>query len=336
MADQLQPSNNQPSDEIDLGQLLQLIKNGFRGIGNFLLRVFLYLKRNSLKLIGLVALGIGISYGLSQIVSKTLKTDVIVRPNFESKNYLYDVVDEIEANIKAKDQVFLSQMDISQDDLKGFKIAVEEIEDEEEQTEDGLLNQMKYLDVLKNFKDESFVIDILRAEVSEKSIINHKITFLYKDPVKGPIVAEKLMKYINTNEYFNNIRVVHNQNTKARIIENEKLVAQIDLLVGNYSKSLVASKAKSGSEVVYMEKESALDVHLVLDLKNKLLKEIEAKKLDIAQQTGVLSIINFGKTQQVKKSFFNGTYFLIPAILVGVFLFLGFFKYLERKSKEIE
>ena len=106
MADQLQSNNDQPSDEIDLGQLFQLIKKGFHNLGNFVLRVFIYLRRNTLKLIGLVVLGIAISFGLSQIVSKKLKTDVIVRPNFESKNYLYDVVSEISSNLRTSNVDF--------------------------------------------------------------------------------------------------------------------------------------------------------------------------------------------------------------------------------------
>lgn len=335
MADQFEP-NNQSSDEIDLGQLLKLIKSGFKSVGNFFLRVFIYLRRNSLKLIGLVFLGVAISFGLTQIISKKLKTDVIVRPNFESKNYLYDVVDEVAANIKAKNESFFDTMNIAIEDLKGFTIAVEAIETDEVKTDDSELNEMKYLEVLENFKDESFVIDILRSELSEKSVIDHKITFTYKNLETGPAIVQKLMTYINTNEYFNDLKVVYNENAKARIEENMQLVKQVDELVANYSKSLLSEKQRSGSEVVYMEKENTLNVPSLLNMKNDLLKEIKVKKLEIAQQNGVLSILNFGKTQQVKKSFFNQTYFLIPTLLVLGFLMVSFLKYLNRKAKEIE
>ncbi len=335
MADQFEP-NNQASDEIDLGQLLKLIKSGFKSIGNFFLRVFIYLRRNSIKLIGLVILGVAISFGLTQIISKKLKTDVIVRPNFESKNYLFDVVDEVAANIKAKNEGYFDAMNIAIEDLKGFTIAVEAIETDEVKTDDSELNEMKYLEVLENFKDESFVIDILRSELSEKSVIDYKITFTYKDLQTGPAIVEKLMTYINTNEYFNDLKAVYNENAQARIEENLQLVKQVDELVANYSKSLLSEKQKSGSEVVYMEKENTLNVPSLLNMKNDLLKEVKVKKLEITQQNGVLSILNFGKTQQVKKSFFNQTYFLIPTLLVIGFLMISFLKYLNRKAKEIE
>lgn len=336
MADQVKPNNSSASDEIDLGQLLHLIKKGFQGFGNFILRIFIYLRKNILKLIGLVVLGVAISYGLNQIISKNLKTDVIVRPNFDSKNYLYDVVDEISANIGAKNEFFFSTIDVSVKDIEGFKIEVEAIEEEDVKTDEGILNDMKYLEVLENFKDESFVIDILRSELSEKSVIDHKITFIYKDAIKGSSIAKKLISYINTNKYFDDLKLIYLDNAKSRIEKNSQLIAQVDTLVSNYSKALLSEKQKPGSGVVYMEKENALNVPALLIMKDELLKEIEVKKLEVAQQTGVLSILNFGKTQEIKKTFFNQTYFFIPTLLLVGFLLLSFLQYLNGKAKEIE
>lgn len=338
MADQVPSNNDNTSDEIDLGQLLQLIKNGLHELGNFLLRVFIYLRKNTLKLIGLVVLGLGISYGLNQIISKKLKTDVIVRPNFDSKSYLYDVVDEISANAKAENEAFFDALNISaKENLEGFKIAVEAIEEDNEvKTDEGVLNEMKYLEVLQNFKEESFVIDILRSELSEKSVLDHKITFTYKDAIKGQVVAEKLMAYINTNKYFDDLKLAYADNAKLRIEKNTQLIIQIDELISNYSKALLAEKQRSGTGVVYMEKENTLNVPSLISMKNVWLKEIEEKRLELVQNKNVLSILNFGKPQEVKKSFFNQTYFMIPSVLVVGFFLLSLFQYLNLKAKEIE
>jgi hypothetical protein len=336
MADNLHPTNQNSSDEIDLGQLLDLVKKGFHNLGNFFLRIFIYFKRNVLKLAGLILLGIGISFGLSKVVSKKLKTDVIVRPNFESKNYLYDVVEELKANLKSQNEVFFNGLDVVVEDLEGFKINVAPIEDEEVESDDSILNEIRYLEILENFKDETFVIDILRSELTEKSVIDHKIIFNYKDPIAGPIVVKKLMKYISTNTYFSELKAVHDENAALRINKNTQLIDQIDQLVNNYSVALLADKQKSGTGVVYMEKENTLNVPSLLSLKNILLKEIEEKRLEIEQNKSVLGILNFGNTQEVKKTFLDQTYFIIPAQLLAGFFLLSLFKYLDRKSKEIE
>ena len=69
------------SDEIDLGQLFQLIGRVFNAMFKFFLRIFIYLKKNIFILLGLVILGFGVGYALSKIVSKKLKTEVKSRPS---------------------------------------------------------------------------------------------------------------------------------------------------------------------------------------------------------------------------------------------------------------
>ncbi len=337
MAEQIQPNPNQQSDEIDLAQLFKLISKGIDKIGNLLLRVYIYIRKRILKLIGLLIIGLAISYGLSQIVSKKQKTEVIVRPNFESKNYVYEVVSEIDANLKELNPSFFEKMDVAVEDLKGFKIEINAIEDEvADKAENELLNEIEYLDLLKNFKDESFVIDILRSELSEKSIVNYKITFSYNDGTKGPKIAEKMMNYINKNEYFQDLKSVYIVNAKSRIEKNKAIIFQIDDLIKNYSKSLIMNKEKSSSSAVIIEKESALNLPSLFEMKNNLLKEIEEKELELAQQTDILTIQNFGDNQVVKKSFFNQTYFLIPSLLIFGYLLISFFQYLERRSKRLK
>ncbi len=336
MAEQIRPKAPQPSDEIDLGQLLQMIGNGTKKLGNGFLRIFIYLKSNALILVGLVILGVATNFVLNMFVSKRLKTDVIVRPNFESENYLYDVVDEIAVNIAAKNVAFFDSIDISVADLKGFDIRVEAIEGEEKKNKDALIEEIKYLEVLQNFKDEGFVIDILKSELFRKSIVEHKITFIYKDPKTGPAIVEKLLNYINANPYFDEVKKVHEENTKSRIEKNTVLIDQINKLVANYTTAILAEKGRSDGRIVYLDKENTLNVTDLLSLKNKLIKEIEDKKLEIAEQTNVLSIINLGRAQELKKALFNKRIVAIPTYLVLAFFLFSFVRYLNAAAKKIE
>ena len=120
MAKEKLPKNTTSNDEIDLGQLFQMIGKGFNRIFKSFLFVFLYFKRNAIILSALIIVGGLTGFGINQVVSENLKTDVIVKPNLESKNYLYDVVAEIQANIKAEDTVFFRELGIDVEKLKGF------------------------------------------------------------------------------------------------------------------------------------------------------------------------------------------------------------------------
>ena len=335
MLEPIPSSKNQATDEIDLGQLLQMLKKGFHHLGNVFLRIFLFLKKYALILLGLVLLGVAISFGLNQIISENLKTEVIVRPNFDSKDYLYDIVDELTANIKAKNENFFSSIGIEIEDLKGFEIELVPIEDDEKEDEEMVVNQMRYLEALSNFKEQSYVVDIIKSELSEKSVVDHKISFMYKNELTGPGVSRKLLELINTNDYLESLREISAKNAKTRIENNTKLIDQIDELVTNYSKSLTAENNRSGTGTLYFEKENALNVPSLLALKNNLIKEIEEKNLELKQQSKIISIINLGNTQVVKKPFFSNRMFKIPMVLITGFLLFIFVRYLDRKAKSI-
>jgi len=333
MSEHLPSSKNQAADEIDLGQLLRLLKKGLHHLGNVFLRIFLFFKKYALILVGLVALGVAISFGLNQIISEKLKTEVIVRPNFDSKDYLYDAIDELMANIKAKNTNFFTSIEIEMEDLEGFEIEIEPIEDAEKEDEEMVVNQMRYLEALSNFKDQSYVVDIIRSELTEKSVVDHKISFIYANELTGPGISRKLLELINANDYLEELKEISINNAKKRVENNTRLIAQIDELVANYTKSL-ANESPAGAGTLYFEKET-LNVPSLLVLKNNLSKEVEEKNLELKQQSSIISIINLGNTQVIKKPFFSNRMFKIPMVLVVGFLLFVFVRYLDRKAKEI-
>ena len=324
-------ADNQAADEIDLGQLLGLIKKGLNQIGNFFLKVFLFLKNNFLKLVALVVLGVAAGFALNNWVSEKYKTEVLVRPNFESKNYLYDVVEEIKQNLKSSNTEFIEALGFKEDDLKDFEIEIEAIEEESLEGEEALAEQTKYLEVLRNFKDESFVIDILKSELSEKSIVNHKIIFKYKGESNDDEIVNKIINYINKNDYFEGLRKINSENAISRIAENKALINQIDNLISDYSKALTTSSKKQDANMVYMEKEN-LNVPSLLNLKNEFIAEIENKNYELVQQNEVISILNIGKSQKIEKPLFNESYAFLPALFLLAFFIFSLFSYINKRA----
>ncbi|MCB0373835.1 MAG: hypothetical protein KDD31_12555, partial [Muricauda sp.] len=160
MADQ--PAKQNSSDEIDLEQLFQMIGKWFNKLGIFFLRVFLYLKKNAIILAGLVVLGGAIGYGLKFVTSEKMQLDVIVRPNLESKDYLYDVITEIESNIKSKNESFFNDMGISLEEIKGLEVFIEPVKKDMEKAAE---KQLEYLEILQKFQNSDLVSDVLREEL---------------------------------------------------------------------------------------------------------------------------------------------------------------------------
>ena len=178
MANKEVPNQQNNSDEIDLGQLFQMISRGFNAIFRFFLRVFRYLKRSIFILIGLIIIGLAAGFGLNQISTKKLKAEVIVEPQTESKNYLYDVVNEIQANIKAEDTTFFKSIGIEEIDFDALEVTIAPVDDNKVSSE----SEMKYLELLQSFGNTNAIGDIVRAELQNKSSFNHRITFYFKMP----------------------------------------------------------------------------------------------------------------------------------------------------------
>ncbi|RRQ50027.1 hypothetical protein DZC72_05465 [Maribacter algicola] len=328
MAENQSIKNQDSSDEIDLGQLFQLIGRGFNAIFRFILRVFLYLKKNAFILIGLILLGLAVGYGLNQIVSKRLKTEVIVKPQLNSKNYLYDVIDELQSNIAAKDTSFFQSIGIMDIDFSGLEITVGKAMEEVTSETD-----MQYLELLQNFENTNAIADLLRAELEDKSSFSHRITFYYKNKEKGSEFAKKVMDYINSNSYFDDVLQITRNNAENRIEQNQVLLEQVDRIVTNYTNNLASGNNPISSERIILDNQEQVNIADLFQYKNILIRDIEAKKLELAEQLQPISIINFGKPQIVRKSFFGKNIVLVPIVFILFFFLISFLRYLNRKAK---
>lgn len=331
MADQ--PVHQNTSDEIDLRQLLQLVERGFNKLGTIFLRLFLYLKKNAIVLFGLVVLGAAIGYGLKYISTEKLKVDVIVRPNLHSKDYLYDVVSEIETNIKMRNETFFQELGISGNDLNGFEIAIEPVKKD---VEKDTKKELQYLEVLQKLEKTDLISDILQEEVLNQTEFNHRITFKY-NKVGGDKVAIKLMDYINSNDYFKELVLIQATNSRERIQKNEVLIAQIDTIIQNYSTNLSKQQGGTlGSGQVVFQNEERVDIAALLSLKTELIRDIEDRKIELAELTNPIGIINFGTPHQVRKAFFSKKIILIPLVFMAGFFLFSFLQYLNKRASEME
>lgn len=330
MADQQTPQSTSSNDEIDLGQLFNMIGRGFKNVFNWFLRGFLYFKKNFLILLGLAVIGAILGFGLNQIVSEKFKTEVIVKPNFESKDYLYDVVNEIQARIKSGDTVFFDAIGFKNIGLKGYDITIDQILDETS-SDDNL----EYLELLEKFKDEEFFSDIIRSEFLSKSSLEHRITFTYKDPKNGPIFTQKVMEYINSNNYYNELIEINLENARTRIKQDESLLVQIDELIKRYSDKMASTESPFAEQRIIVDNEKQSNITELFRLKSILIRDIESKKIELQEQKDAISIIYFGEPHIEQYSFFGKKIVILPLIFISIFFLIDIFKYLNKKAGEI-
>lgn len=333
MKQELQPSNQRPSDEIELGDLFRLIQNMFKAVFRWILALFIFLKRSFWILLALVVVGVIVGVVLKHLSPERLITEVIVKPDVESKNYLYDVVAGIQSNIQGKDTIFFNELGIDINELEGFEIDIVPLgnEDADENLEDEIL----YLELLEKFQGTDFIADILRTEIFDRSTLTHRITFYYKDREKGSQAAERLMKYINANPYFKEVNEITRENAEERIKSHRELVNQIDQLLTSYTQNS-RNEAGLASGRLVLTSEEQLDVTGLLNLKNFLVGDIGRKRLELQTNKNPINIIHFGVPQEVQRPLFGKKVILLPTILVAAYLLWSLGLYLNRKAREYE
>ncbi|MBT8236293.1 MAG: hypothetical protein KJO04_08875 [Bacteroidia bacterium] len=324
-------NSGSPNDELDLGQLSSLFKKAFLGVFKFFLRFFVYVRNNIVWLAVLGIVGAALGFGLNKISTKKLKTEVIVSPNLESKKYLYDAVNELNGKIQAKDTAFFTSLGLGETDFDKLEVQVEPVNSKSEK---DLETEIKYLKALQSFQNSPGSSEIIKNLLIDQNPFEQRITFLYRDPVSGPKVAQKLMDYINSNEYYNRLVKTYNSNDLSRLKKNDSILRQLDAIIESYTAQMGNSKEASEGQLVLAEGEP-LDIPQLFTLKNALITQSEFRRVSLEQRTAPFSIVNFGKSQPVKTPLFGKSIFLIPFILLGIYILIDVIKYLNRKSREL-
>ncbi len=319
-----------PSEDVDLGQFFSLIRNGIRAVFRSVLCVYVYIRKHFIWLAGLVILGLAAGFGLQRSLPSQLAIEAIVSPNLESRNYLTEVVQEIQANLKSNNRDFMAYLGVEADDIQGFSVELEPAV----ATEATKTNQdIKYLQMLQNFDSGVNVADIVRAELMDKTSLDYRITFLFRDSESGPVVAQKIMEYINSNNYYNDLVSTFRENANSRILFNDSLIRQTDLLIENYRKRMLSDQPLETSRLV-LDGEQDVDISELLDLKKELMRDTELRKMDLAKVQAGVTVLNFGKPHPARKTFLGNWMILMPVLLVAAFLLISLLRYMNNKARE--
>lgn len=319
------------NDEIDLGQLIQTIKKIAKYLFEFILRLFLYLKSKWPILIGLIVLGGVVGFSLNKIVSKRYTTDVIIKPNLSSKAYVYDVIDELQAKIRARDTAFFQELDMDIEYLKGYKIEVEPISHKYKGADPKL--ELQFMNILADFEYKGIIPEVIETEILNKSRLNHRLSFRYKNAEKGQEYAHKIIKYINSNAYFSKLIQIYSANAIERIAKNDTIIRQIDGLIGNFSKKLAANTTQNFEGRLVLDNDERLNITDLIQLKTKLIGENESKKLELERRKEPITVLNFSNPYQENMPLFNNNIFLIPMILLSFYFLFSMLRYLNKRAK---
>ena len=281
----------QASEEIDLGQLFQLIGNAFKKLFNFIGSIFkgifhtimlflLFIQKHFIKFViaGVVGIGLGIYLDIQK--DQKFISSMVVEPNFNSVQQLYNNIDFYNELAEAKDSMALSS---------ALKITSKEAAS------------------IKKFQIESY-----SDENQKIKLFDRFIRELDSTTVKN-IDFEAYLKNFNTfDARFHKINLISINSTVAKKAQPAIVMTK------------EAAKEMQGTNINLADNGGGQHKELDLLKERDLLKDkIVALNQERANKSTILNVISDFPSRGVELGGIANQYkFLLPMLLVALLLFL--------------
>jgi len=326
----------QQSEEVDLGQLFKLIGNAFDrlfkfiasifiGIFNLIILFLLFIQKHVVKfaLVGFVGLAIGIYLDLNKETSYI--STMVVEPNFNSVQQLYNNIEFYNELAEAKDSMALADaFSISLKEASSIKeFHVESFSDENQKVQ--LFD--KFVRSLDTTTQKTINMESYLKNFNSFDARFHNISIVATDNSIAKKIQPSIINSISRNSYFNLQKEISDVNLKLQEDVYNKQITEIDSLQLLYKRVMLkeVERPMEGTNISLGEnggrdnKELAL-INKMDDLKSNLVRLNEER----AGKSSILNVISdFPRRGVEVKGILNSNKFRVPAFLL-ILTFLMF------------
>ena len=251
--------------EIDLGYLVNKIRELFKNISVSIYHSIQFCLKNWYFIIGLLIGGIALGY-YSEIDSKPeKKATIILRTNFNTAEYTYNALNTLMVKSATMDTTFLKQHGFKTESNEIRGVQITPMVNIEDITERFSGNQTTLQAILRNleFKDEEAISNSFYSGYKF-----HQVDFVLSNSANQKTI-DKVLAYLNNNEIIK--RAAQNGKTvlEQNIAMNEFSIEQIDTTISKYNQNTFMGSASG--QVVVVDKNFSFNGVLVE--KAKLQKE---------------------------------------------------------------
>ncbi|WP_306351252.1 hypothetical protein [Flavobacterium sp. '19STA2R22 D10 B1'] len=318
-----QPKDYNSNQEVDISAVFSKTKDGVNGVLRSFFHFLFFLRRNILILIGLFVVGAVIGFFLER-GTQTYKNDVVVSPNFDSVDYLYNNINLIQSKINMGDTLFLKSIGISNPKtLKGIEI--KPIID----VYKFILDDRENYDVLKLFSDEGSVSKTVKDEITSKNYKYHNIEIITSTTGSTKKNVEAILAYLNKNQYFTALKNIYLADIDEKLVANKKMIVQIDEILKSFTSRFTDEYRRQNDKLVYYNENAQLNDMI----KTKIELYKDQSKLKEEKITFNEFVQKSSETLNVRKSknIFLGLTFIVPVLFIFIFLGYNFFKRLKAR-----
>jgi hypothetical protein len=340
----------QQSEEVDLGQLFKLIGNAFdrlfkfiggifKGILDAVILFLLFIQKNFIKFLIIGVIGVTIGIFIDYIRDPRYISTMVVEPNFNSVQQLYNNIEFYNELAEAKDSTALADvLAISKREastIKEFKVESYSDENQKIQLFDRFVRSLD-TSTRKAIEMKSYLKNFNSFDARF-----HTVTIIATNNRIAKKIQPVIINSISGNDYFNLQKYISDVNIKLQDSLYKKQIMEIDSLQILYKKVMLAEAEKpmQGTSINLGEngskdnKELAL-VNKIAELKTNLV-ELNQER---ANKSSIINVISdFPNKGVEQKGFMNRYKFLVPGVLLiitlFVFMLLSVNKYLNNYKK---
>jgi hypothetical protein len=322
---------NSNTDEIDLDSLFKGLK---RVRNNFLLifyKAIQFVLKNWYVFLILIIVGGVLGYLSQKFGENNQEATVVIRTNFNSEQYVYNAIDILAKQAKAKDSVFFETNGFRGDTLEIKNIEIAPIFSFKDLTEEFQENDRDIDALLRNLDFE---------EITEEKIEPFKSSFKYHtlsltlSSVANDQTLVNVLNYLNNQEQIKKLGKVGKNDIEEQIKINSNTLVQIDTILKTYNKN--QSLPSPSSQIFVVDKN--FNISNILDTKMELQKVNNKLKLDLVFADKPIINIDSNSAVVEPKGLLTNKILLYPLLLVFFFLFFAFcrntYKYLKNIAME--
>jgi len=313
------------NEEIDLFYVFDKIKDIYHGLLASFYGLVQFLKRYWIILLILTVGGYFAGKFWQSFYRPKKEAIIIVQNNFDSTNYVYNAVDILARASSQEDTLFLKEIGINPEATKILELTIEpavNIIDLMEKTLPSDRNLDTYLSQV-DIEEEMLTSELFYTEYQYHRIVLRAQTNDKK-------LIDKIIKYLNRKDKFNEIKEVQVSEMQLQIQRNEQSIAIIDdILKASYQDE---TEVKSPTDI-YLNTSQNNNLPQLVEKKNEMIEQNKLLKTDLVKYDHVVLVLNEPHLY-FTEDFFDAKKILLPAFLLFVFFAWVILKAIYKEGKK--
>ena len=308
------------TEEVDFNYLMRKFSNFFKKCIRAVFMVLNFFIKYWIVTLLLFLIGLGYGYYKDSKSKKVFVNQGIVIPNFESVDYLYNTIDELNKRISSGDSIFLSQA-LGENYTALSYVEIEPIPD----IYNMMTKSREQIDVFRILYQNQELDKFAENIATSKYFKFHKIKFTIKGENRSKEIIDNIFAFWNNNPHFKDYGKIYAKNAEFQVAEYNKMIAQVDSVIQAISRSSMAS-------ITGVSISDNSNLHLLLEQKEEMLNGLLQAEIRLNDYTAPVKMVHMDYDVEEGRI---SNMFKYPILLLFLFALIFFVRFLFLRMKRI-